>query len=55
MEEAAQSVVNAGATAQWDEKTQQNYAKWSADGGTYRIWLEDAQSLEAKLKRDTGK
>ena len=34
MEEAAQSVVNAGATAQWDEKTQQNYAKWSADGGT---------------------
>lgn len=50
MEEAAQSVVNAGATAQWDEKTQQNYAKWSADGGTYRIWLEDAQSLEAKLK-----
>ena len=50
MEEAAQSVANAGATAQWDEKTQQNYAKWSADGGTYRIWLEDAQSLEAKLK-----
>ena len=50
MEEAAQAVSTAGATAQWDEKTQQNYAKWSADGGTYRIWLEDSKSLEAKLK-----
>ena len=50
MEEAAQAVSAAGATTQWDDKTQQNYAKWSADGGNYRIWLEDSQSLEAKLK-----
>lgn len=50
MTEAAQTVSAAGVTAQWDDKTQQNYAKWSADGGTYRIWLEDSQSLEAKLK-----
>ena len=28
----------------------QNYAEWEADGGTYRIWLEDRQSLEEKLK-----
>ena len=28
----------------------QNYAEWEADDGTYRIWLEDRQSLEAKLK-----
>ena len=32
------------------KKTMQNYAEWDADGGTYKIWLEDEQSLEEKLK-----
>ena len=41
---------NAGAEAQWDKETMQNYAEWDADGGTYKIWLEDEQSLEEKLK-----
>ena len=50
MEEAETAVANAGATASWDDKTQQNYAEWTADGNTYKIWLEDEQSLEAKLK-----
>lgn len=50
MQEAETAVANAGVTASWDEETQQNYAEWIADGNTYKIWLEDEQSLEAKLK-----
>ena len=50
MDEAAQVVKDAGAQAHWDEQTGQNYAEWEADGGTYKIWLEDSQSLEEKLK-----
>lgn len=50
MPEAETAVANAGVTASWDETTQQNYAEWTADGNTYKIWLEDEQSLEAKLK-----
>ena len=41
---------DAGVQPQWDEETKQNYAEWEADGGTYKIWLEDDQSLEEKLK-----
>ena len=33
-----------------DEITGHNYAEWKADGGTYRVWLEDEKALEAKLK-----
>ncbi len=50
MDEAAQVVEDAGVQAQWDSETMQNYAQWEADGGTYKIWLEDNQSLEEKLK-----
>lgn len=50
MDEAAQVVKDAGVQAQWDSETKQNYAQWEADGGTYKIWLEDNQSLEEKLK-----
>lgn len=50
MSEAASVVENAGVQAEWDENTKQNYAQWEADGGTYRIWLEDTRSLEEKLK-----
>ena len=50
MTEAAQVVADAGAQTQWEEETMQNYAEWEADGGTYKIWLEDDQSLEEKLK-----
>ncbi len=50
MSDAAELVANAGVKAEWDENTKQNYAQWDADGGTYKIWLEDLQSLEEKLK-----
>ena len=50
MEEAAQRVSEAGATVIWDDTVKQNYAEWQGDNdSTYRIWLEDASSLEVKL------
>lgn len=51
MDEAAGILTEAGVEAAWDETTMQNYAEWEADGGTYQIWLEDRESLEAKLKK----
>ena len=33
----------------WDEETGQNYAEWEADSASYRIWLEDEESLRVKL------
>lgn len=50
MAEAKAVVQQAGATAQWDETTKQNYAEWEANGVTYKVWLEDTQSLEPRLQ-----
>lgn len=50
MDEAAETLQNAGVQAEWDDNAKQNYAQWEADGGTYKIWLEDSTSLEEKLK-----
>lgn len=49
MTEAENAVAQAGVTAEWDDKMQLDYAQWEADGVTYKIWLENASSLEAKL------
>lgn len=51
MRAAQNRVENAGAEIVWDEETKQNYAEWvGSDGATYKIWLEDEQSLETKLQ-----
>lgn len=50
MDEAAEIVSASGVQAEWNETAKQNYAEWEADGGVYKIWLEDNQSLEEKLK-----
>ena len=50
MDDAASVVAGAGVQAEWDDTAKQNYAQWEADGGVYKIWLEDEQSLEEKLK-----
>lgn len=36
-------------TPEWDETTCQNYAEWSSGNVTYKIWLEDMESLRVKL------
>jgi len=50
MSGAEQVVANSGAEIVVDELTGQNYAEWEADGGTYKIWLEDKSALETKLQ-----
>lgn len=50
MADAEYVVSQAGATAEWDEITKQNFATWEADGITYKVWLEDEASLEPKLQ-----
>ncbi len=50
MDQASQTLEQYGVQASWDDKTKQNYAQWEADGGVYKIWLEDVQSLEEKMK-----
>ena len=50
MTAAADTVAQAGVTATWDGDAQQNYATWEVEGVTYKIWLEDAESIEPKLK-----
>ena len=51
MASASKAVSDAGAEVVWDDTLKQNYAEWSgSDGATYKIWLEDATSLEAKLQ-----
>lgn len=49
MTKGKETVDAAGATAQWDDETGQNYAEWIADGLTRKIWLEDEDSLKAKV------
>ena len=47
----AQNLVNAnGAVPGWSEETGQYYVEYVNAGVTYKIWLEDATSLEEKLK-----
>lgn len=51
MDAAKKRVNSAGASVVWDDVTKQNYAEWAGSGGaTYKIWLEDADSLEMKLQ-----
>lgn len=47
----ARDRVNAnGAEIVWLDDIGQNYAEYELDGVTYKVWLEDAKSLELKLQ-----
>lgn len=50
MSEAMNVVAMAGVEPVWDDTTQQNYAEWESEGSTYKVWLEDAQSLQPRLQ-----
>lgn len=50
MDDAQQALQEAGVQTEWDDNAKQYYAAWEADGGVYKIWLEDSTSLEEKLK-----
>lgn len=38
-----------GIEPQWDEATCQNYLEWTSNAGLKQVWLEDAESIRAKL------
>lgn len=50
MAEARSRIDANGAQITWLEDCGQNYAEYEANGVVYKIWLEDAQSLDQKLQ-----
>jgi len=50
MGDAADYAAKAGAVPVWDQELGQYYAEIPLDYGTERIWLEELESLEEKLK-----
>lgn len=50
MREVQNLISNNGVTPVWSETDGQYYAQYVNNGVTYKIWVEDATSLEEKLK-----
>ena len=44
------AIDNAGADIVYDKDTEMNYAEWMDGDAVYKVWIEDADSLETKLK-----
>ena len=43
------NVIPSNAIKTWDEDLQQYYVEYKKGGATYKIWVEDEKSIEAKL------
>lgn len=43
------NVIPSNATKTWNEDLQQYYVEYKKGGATYKIWVEDEKSIEAKL------
>ena len=47
----AQTVLkDSGKKATWDDATGMNYVEYTESGTVHKIWIEDAKSLELKMK-----
>lgn len=49
MGEVANIIASKGLKPTWDKESQQNYVEYEENGSTYKIWIEDANSLEKKV------
>lgn len=49
MTAAEDFLAQRGVEAAWDETTCQNYAEFEENGAFFQVWLEDEQSLQAKM------
>ena len=49
MGEVANIIASKGLKPTWDKESQQNYVEYEENGSTYKIWIEDASSLEKKV------
>lgn len=47
---ASQYIQENGIEVYWEKETAQNYGELLTDNGTQKIWLEDEQSIEEKMK-----
>ena len=45
----ADFIGRVGKEAVWDDTTGQNFLEWTSGSKTYRVWIEDAKSIAAKL------
>ena len=43
------SIIPEGASKTWDDDLKQYYVEYTSNGITYRIWVEDEESIKAKL------
>lgn len=50
MSEAESRVAANGATFQWLDDCGQYYAEYEYEGSTYKVWIEDQNSIEKKLE-----
>ncbi len=50
MSPAAQLLKDNDAAVEWNDTYGCNYAEFTKDGATYKMWLEDDKSIEAKMK-----
>lgn len=50
MDEAEAFLADNSLETYWDKETSQNYAELQNEDGYYQIWLEDAASIEEKMK-----
>ena len=50
MDQASQYVQENGIEVYWEKETAQNYGELLTDSGTQKIWMEDEQSIEEKMK-----
>lgn len=50
MDQAQEVITTYNVETYWDKKTGQNYGAYENEGASYQIWLEDAQSIAAKVK-----
>lgn len=43
------TLIPGDAKITWDDSLKQNLAEYEKNGGTYKVWMEDAKSLKCKL------
>lgn len=49
MDEVARIIAAKGLKPVWDKESQQNYIEYQENNADYKIWIEDANSLEKKV------
>jgi spore germination protein YaaH len=51
MTDMNQILADNGVTPAWNEEAGQNYAEYQKGDATYKVWLEDDESIDAKMKQ----